>query len=29
MVAMVGLVPTEKDVVPMVVLVNVHLIKGT
>ena len=26
---MVGLVPIEKDVLPMVLLVNMHLIKGT
>ena len=26
---MVGLVPIEKDVIPMVLLVNMHLIKGT
>ena len=26
---MVGLVPVEKDVIPMVLLVNMHLIKGT
>ena len=29
LVPMVGLVPTEKDVIPMVLLVNMHLIKGT
>ena len=29
LVPMVRLVPTENDVIPMVVLVNVHLIKGT
>ena len=26
---MVQLAPTEKDVIPMVLLVNMHLIKGT
>ena len=26
---MVALVPIEKDVIPMVLLVNMHLIKGT
>ena len=26
---MVGLVPKEKDVIPMVPLVNMHLIRGT
>ena len=26
---MVGLVPIEKDVIPVVLLVNMHLIKGT
>ena len=26
---MVGLIPIEKDVIPMVLLVNMHLIKGT
>ena len=26
---LVGLVPIEKDVIPMVLLVNMHLIKGT
>ena len=26
---MVGLVPIEKDVIPMVLLVNMHLIEGT
>ena len=29
LVPMVGLVPIEKDVIPMVLLVNMHLIKGT
>ena len=29
LVPMVGLVPIEKDVIPMVRLVNMHLIKGT
>ena len=28
-VPMVGLVPIEKDVIPMVLLVSMHLIKGT
>jgi len=28
LVPMVGLVPIEKDVIPMVLLVNMHLIKG-
>ena len=26
---MVGLVPIERDVIPVVLLVNMHLIKGT
>ena len=29
LVPMVGLVPIQKDVIPMVLLVNMHLIKGT
>ena len=29
LVPMVGLVPIEKDVIPMVLLVNMHLIRGT
>ena len=29
LVPMVGLVPIEKDVIPTVLLVNMHLIKGT
>ena len=29
LVPMVGLVPIEKDVIPMVLLVNMYLIKGT
>ena len=29
LVPMVGLVPIGKDVIPMVLLVNMHLIKGT
>ena len=29
LVPMVRLVPIEKDVIPMVLLVNMHLIKGT
>ena len=29
LVPMVGLVPVEKDVIPMVLLMNMHLIKGT
>ena len=29
LVPMVGLVPIEKDVIPMVLLVSMHLIKGT
>ena len=29
LVPMVRLVPTENDVIPMVLLVNMHLIKGT
>ena len=29
LVPMVRLVPTEKDIIPMVLLVNIHLIKGT
>ena len=29
LVPMVGLVPIEKDVIPMVLLVDMHLIKGT
>ena len=28
LVPVVGLVPVEKDVIPMVLLVNIHLIKG-
>ena len=29
LIPMVGLVPIEKDVIPMVLLVDMHLIKGT
>ena len=29
LVPMVGLIPIEKDVIPVVLLVNMHLIKGT
>ena len=29
LVPMVGFVPVEKDIIPMVLLVNMHLIKGT
>ena len=29
LVPMIGLVPIEKDVIPVVLLVNMHLIKGT
>ena len=29
LVPMVGLVPIQKDVIPVVLLVNMHLIKGT